>query len=178
MIYDGDENYNMHLFIYEQSSGAHLSMLTALHLLGTRPRFKFSGLILNYGCYDMSFLPQARNFHKSPPLILDLERMEKFLDAFCPGMAPEERRRPSISPFFQDLTDKNLPPALFICGTEDCLLDDSVMMAVKWQMAGAETILKLFSGAPHGFTMLDPTKVENAREADEVIKGYLDEKLT
>lgn len=29
-----------------------------------------------------------------------------------------------------------LPPALFLCGTEDCLMEDSVLMAARWQMAG------------------------------------------
>lgn len=45
-----------------------------------------------------------------------------------------------------------LPPALFSCGTLDPLLDDSVMMSAKWAMSGAESILKIYPGAPHGFT--------------------------
>lgn len=152
-------------------------MLTALHLLGTRSNFQFSALVLNFGCYDMSFLPQARNFHRSPRLMLDLEIMEHFLEAFCPGMTPEERRKPSISPFFQDLSGLKLPPALYTCGTEDCMLDDSVMMAVRWQMTGTETILKFFAGSPHGFILFDPAKVDNARDVDKVIQQFLIEKL-
>lgn len=109
--------------------------------------------------------------------MLDLEIMERFLEAFCPGMTSEERRKPSISPFFQDLSGLKLPLALFTCGTEDCLLDDSVMMAVRWQMIGTETILKLFSGAPHGFILLDPALVDNARDVDKVIQQFLVEKL-
>ena len=51
-----------------------------------------------------------------------------------------------ISPFFADLTKMKLPPALFTCGTQDCLLDDSVMMSAKWLMSGAEAILKIYPG--------------------------------
>ena len=125
----------------------------------------------------MSFLPQARNFERDPPLVLDLEMMNHFADAFCPGMTPEDRRNPAISPFFQDFSGMKLPPALFTCGTEDCLLDDSVMMAAKWQMTGTETILKLFPGAPHGFTMFDPAE-ENVKDYDQIVKEFLSSKLT
>ena len=103
--------------------------------------------------------------------------LSHFVDAFCPGMTHEERRKPAVSPFFQDLSGMKLPPALFNCGTEDCLLDDSVMMAAKWQLTGTETILKLFPGAPHGFSMFDPTKVENTKDLDEVMKQFLSSKL-
>ena len=120
-----------------------------LHLLDTKPQFKLSGVVLNFGVYDLSFLPQARNFHK--PLFLSPKLMQQFVNAFLPGMSPEERRDPSISPFFRDLNGMKLPPALFTVGTEDCLLDDSIMMALKWQMTGAETITKIFNGAPHGY---------------------------
>lgn len=51
-----------------------------------------------------------------------------------------------ISPFFADLTKMKLPPALFVCGTLDCLLDDSVLMSAKWRMSGAESILKVYPG--------------------------------
>jgi acetyl esterase/lipase len=38
------------------------------------------------------------------------------------------------------------PPAIFTCGTLDPLLDDSVLMATKWTMSGAEAVLKLYPG--------------------------------
>ena len=109
--------------------------------------------------------------------MLSLEMMDHFLEAFCPGTTREERRKPSMSPFFQDLSNMDLPPALFNCGTEDVLLDDSVMMAVKWQMTGTETVLKLFPGACHGFILFDHTEVENVRDVDKVIQDFLSDKL-
>ena len=97
----------------------------------------------------MDRLPQAINFKDT--LVLDTNTMQHFIDAFTPGMTVEERKDPKISPFYADLTGLKLPPAIFTCGTEDLLLEDTVMMATRWQIAGAVTIVKLYPGEPHGF---------------------------
>ena len=99
-----------------QSAGGHLTILSAFHLLKTRPAFQLSGLVCNYGAYDLSLLPQARNFPK--PIVLSPEMMANFMQAFLPDRSAEECRDPAISPFFQDLTGMKLPSALFTCGTE------------------------------------------------------------
>lgn len=52
-----------------------------------------------------------------------------------------------ISPFWADFNNiGKLPPALFTCGTLDCLLDDSVLMSAKWMASGAEAVLKVYPG--------------------------------
>ena len=97
--------------------------------------------------------------------------MARYFEAYLPGKSLDERRDPWISPFYANLNKMKvsspelrpwpwsmltlllqLPPALFTCGTLDVLLDDSMMMSTKWAMSGAETILKLYPGAPHGFS--------------------------
>jgi len=70
-----------------------------------------------------------------------------------------------------------LPPALFLCGTEDCLMEDSVLMAARWQMAGGEGVVRLFSGAPHGFIAIPDEMAESAREGKEVVREFLREKM-
>jgi len=140
-----------------------------------RPKFHLAGLVLNFGAYDLTSLPMARNFKE--PLVLTPEIMAHFLDAFLPGISIEQRKDPSISPFYKDLRGLKLPSALFACGTSDCLLDDTVMMAVKWQMAGAEAITRLFPGAPHGFTAFPPDKMVAAKEWREIAQEYLRAKL-
>ncbi len=119
----------------------------------------------------------ARNFSKAVPLVLDYDIMKHFMEAFLPGVTPEQRKDPSISPFYKDLTGLKLPSALFTCGTEDCLLDDTVFMGVKWQIAGAEAIIKIFPGGPHGFVMFPQDQVESAKEGLELIKEYLVSKM-
>ena len=122
--------------------------------------------------------------------------MIKYMDAFLPGVSPEDRKDPSMSPFYEDLTSLKLPPALFTCGTEDCLLDDTLMMGLKWQMAGAEAIVRLYPGAPRkslfhnhsldvaytccvdGFVLFSPERLVAAKECLEDIITFLNEKTS
>ena len=63
------------------------------------------------------------------------------------------KKDPAISPYYEDLAPfrGHLPPALFTCGTNDPLLDDSMNMGLKWCMAGAKGVVKVYPGAAHGF---------------------------
>ena len=76
-------------------------------------------------------LPMARNYTK--PLILNRKMIEEFIKALLPGMSPEQMKDPSVSPFYEDLAPfrGRLPSALFTCGTDDALVDDSIGMATK-----------------------------------------------
>ncbi|KAL8949392.1 MAG: hypothetical protein Q9222_004492 [Ikaeria aurantiellina] len=161
-------------FLGGESAGGHLSMLTYLHLTHSRPDFHFSGLVLNYGVYDCSFLPRVYTFKKRDTLVLDKELMEHYREAFLPGKTPEELHHPSISPFYQDLNGLDLPPALFTCGTEDVLLDDTVMMSVKWQMSGGKAAVKIYPGAPHGYTLFPHDQCPEAKAALEETCAFID----
>ena len=119
-------------------------------------------------------LPEIRNTTK-PLGILTPDMARECNNALLPNTTPEQRRDPSISPFYADLSSMKLPPALFTCGTEDCLLEDTVMMAVRWQMSGAEAVVKLFPGAAHGFIAFQ--KAESAAEGWNCIAQFLKEKL-
>ena len=57
---------------------------------------------------------------------------------------------PDASPLYADL--RGLCPALFTVGTADSLLDDSVFMACRWELAGNETELAVYPYGPHGLT--------------------------
>lgn len=133
--------------------------------------------MLNFGCYDLScFLPSARNF--SRPLILDLDLMEHYIEVLLPNTSEAQRRDPAISPYWADLKGLKLPPAIFVCGTEDPLLDDSVLMCAKWQMNGAEGILKVYPGAPHGFIQFPLDSYEAVKEGLNDVKTFILDKMT
>lgn len=70
-----------------------------------------------------------------------------------------------------------LPSALFTCGTSDLLLDDSVIMSTKWAMSGAESILKIYPGAPHGFSFFPVGGTERTDECLKDIGMYMRERL-
>ena len=76
--------------------------------------------------------------------------MAWFYDCFLPDMDFEQRRRPDVSPIYADLS--GLPPARFVVGTLDPLLDDTLFMEARWRVAGARTQLEIVPEGVHGFT--------------------------
>ncbi|RAL63364.1 hypothetical protein DID88_003787 [Monilinia fructigena] len=102
-----------------------------------------------------------------------------FAYAFLPGMTNEQKKNPLISPYYENLEKfrGRLPSALFTCGTEDPLLDDSVTMATKWMMTGGEAFIKVYTGAPHSFIGL-ADMLKEARDAQEDTKTYIKDCMT
>ncbi|KAL8995312.1 MAG: hypothetical protein Q9169_004916 [Polycauliona sp. 2 TL-2023] len=162
-------------FVGGESAGANLALSTYLQLTTSRPSFKFSGLVLNYGLFDLSFLPSVHNSNQHESMILNKESLDHMIAAYCPGMSLQELRHPSVSPFYHDLKGLDLPPAIFTVGTEDCLLDDTVMMSARWQMYGGQAVVRIFPGAPHGFTLLPQDKCPEAKEGVEVGCAFIRE---
>lgn len=182
LVDHAEEEYGAKLLVIGgDSSGGNLSVLTAFQLMRSRPEHQLAGLVLQYGFFDLTLnLPVASSFTKD--LVINVHTLEEMHKHYTPGIAKEERRSPSMSPLYEDMQalalsvpSKSLPPALFLCGTEDPLLDDSMMMSMKWMMASGEAILKIYPGAPHGFTHLSGIAV--AEEAKATMIQFINEKL-
>ncbi len=137
------------LLIGGESAGAHLAALTLLRL---RDRHGISGAFcganLVFGVYDLPMTPSARSWGDRN-LVINTPTMAWFADMFTPNMTDDERRSPEVSPLYADLSD--LAPALFIVGTLDPLLDDSLFMAARWRAAGNDATLLVFPESVHGF---------------------------
>ena len=105
--------------------------------------------------------------------------MGHFADSFLPGTDLEQRKNASISPYYEDLEKfrGKLPSALFTCGTEDPLLDDSVAMGTKWLIGGGKAIVKIYPGAPHGFIAFSPSMLKESGEALDDTKTYIQDCL-
>ncbi|KAL4914874.1 Alpha/Beta hydrolase protein [Aspergillus aurantiobrunneus] len=167
-------------FMGGESAGACLVVLATLHLLHWRPSHVLSGLILHYGFYDLSLgLPALAT--STRPLMVNRTALEHFTEAYLPGVTPDERRSPSISPIYADFpalaagSANGLPPALFIVGTEDCLLDDTILLGTKWRIAGGESLVQFYPGASHGFTVMPGLPV--AEEANAASVRFLQERV-
>ncbi|KAF2474201.1 alpha/beta-hydrolase [Lindgomyces ingoldianus] len=177
LIKNGEEKFGGELmFTGGESAGGHLAALVALYLLEKAPSFAFRGLLLHFGCYDLSgFLPMVD--HHELELVIDLDVMQKYIDALLPNTTPMERRHASISPFFADIRGKKLPPALFTCGSEDPLLDDTLFMGAKWQAWGNEAVVRIYNGAPHGFIMFPPGTCDAVQEGLDATEEFVKQKI-
>jgi acetyl esterase len=146
------------------SAGAHLTAVTLLRL---RDRHRITGAfgaaVFQYGCFDLSMTPSQRLWGERN-LVLSGPIMIWFADQFLPGHDREGRRDPDISPLFAELS--GMPPALFTCGTQDPLLDDTLFMEARWRQAGHDTELRIWPEAPHGFVSF-PMSVADAALAAE-----------
>ncbi|KAJ5470181.1 hypothetical protein N7530_007538 [Penicillium desertorum] len=182
MVDHAVEGYGATLrFLGGDSAGACLATVSALQLIRSRPSYKLSGIVLPYGLFDLTLgLPTVAASTK--PLMINLAILERFNGAYVPGMSTVERKIPSVSPLYEDLralvaaSGTSLPPALFLCGTDDPLLNDTILMSSKWNIAGGEAIVKIYPGATHGFTVFPGLPV--ADEANAVTLDFLQEKLS
>lgn len=158
-------------FIDGSSSGAHFAALTVLHLRRSRPDFYLRGLVLKYGIFDLTYTnPSIVN--AKDPIIVTHEALKYTTEAFVPGATLQDRQDPDISPFYADLQALSpLPPTLFVCGTQDILVDDSVFFSTKWMMVNSKTVLRMFPGALHGF--VDFEGMPMSQEGYDTITDFL-----
>jgi acetyl esterase len=135
------------LLIGGESAGAHLAACTLLRLRDRDAVDRFCGANLVFGIYDLGGTPSQRGMTGRPDL-LTAEQIEYFAELFTIGRSVEERRDPDISPLYADL--QGLPPALFTVGADDHLVDDTLFMAARWELAGNDTELLVYPESPHG----------------------------
>jgi acetyl esterase/lipase len=130
------------------SAGAHLAALTLLKMRDTaKARFACAHFI--FGFFDLALTPGARQFgaERSRPRTSDLHG---YVDAF---IGPDrDRQSADVSPLYADLSD--LCPAVFVVGTEDALLEDTLFMHMRWLAAANVSELHVYPGAPHNFVSL------------------------
>lgn len=164
----GPEFGTERLVIGGESAGAHLTAVTLLRL-GEAAR-AFRAAQLTFGAYDLSMTPSQRRWGERN-LALSTPVLQWFTAKFLPGMSLEERRAPDVSPLYADLS--GLPPARFVVGTQDPLLDDTLFMEARWRAAGNETELEVVAEAPHGFVGFPLTVAERelARQREYVARA-------
>lgn len=152
-----------------ESAGGYLTMVVTLQLRarGIDVREKLDAIVPVYGVFDYTYTPSMLS-HKRR-IVMGLQDAKNFLETAMPldKFPYSMRNRPEISPLYDDLSA--LPPALFLCGTADPLLDDSVFMANKYYLAGNKAELKLVQEGFHGFTLFPSGDM-----GDEAIKASID----
>jgi acetyl esterase/lipase len=135
------------LLIGGESAGAHLSACTLVRVRDRHDAIdRFVGANLVFGQYDHGGTPSQRAVPERPD-VLSIATLLRVEECFLPGVSPEERRAPDISPLYADLRD--LPPALFTVGADDHFIDDNVFMAARWELAGNTAELLVYPESPH-----------------------------
>lgn len=155
-----------------ESAGAHLAAHAVLKLRERADFGRVRGAVLFYGAFDLGGTECARNA-PADALVLHGPSLRKGGEALLPGLTPEERRSPDLSPAYADLA--GLPPALLLCGTLDPLLDDTLLMAACWQAASGNAAVEIAPEAPHAFNRF---RTRMAERTNAFVREWINERMT
>jgi acetyl esterase len=138
------------LLIGGESAGGHIAAVTVLRMRDRHQAAdRLFGANLNCGVYDITGTP-SRTLPPPENDVLAIGSGDGGSSAITYFDSITNLRDPDVSPLFADLRD--LCPALFTVGTGDTLVDDSVFMAARWELAGNETELAVYPHGPHAVT--------------------------
>jgi len=159
------------VFVVGESAGGHLAAATLLRLKQwPQMMARIKGAVLYYGVYDLAGTPSVRAAGLDT-LLLHGPSMVSAMRLLTPGLDEERQRLPPLSPLYGALD--GMPPALMIAGERDPLLDDTVLMARRWQEV-AEVELHLVPEAAHGFIRFP---IELARRVRARTHGWINERI-
>lgn len=136
-----------------ESAGGWLAVSTGLSLRRDHRfdvRSKLDAIVAGYGIFDLTYTPSLLEHTRS--IVLSKQGMMDFCEACFSHIPMEKRKAPLVSPLYADL--KEMPPALFLTGQIEPLVDDSIFMATRWKQAGNDTELSIVQGACHAFTLI------------------------
>lgn len=156
-------------FLMGDSAGANAVVLATLALrdeLKIDVRSRIKALILNYGSFDLTETPSSTRYEGC--CLVSRTALAQYIKLGYGNVPKEDLKKPHVSPLYADLS--NLPPALFTCGDEDALLDDSIFMATRWHISGNKTEIQIIPEAYHCFN-LNPV-AEAAIEANSKIVDF------
>ncbi|KAF5628931.1 lipase esterase [Fusarium sp. NRRL 52700] len=159
-----------------ESAGAWYAVSVALALRdkhGVDVQSQLSAICAGYGIFDLTYTPSCL-YHKRN-IVLSSDGMQRFAEAAFAHIPLRDRKTPYVSPLYADLG--NLPPAQFLVGTIEPLLDDSIFMAAKWSNSGNEADLRIVDGGCHAFTLIpmgDATE-EGLQSVISFVKKHLNQ---
>jgi acetyl esterase len=152
LLENGEREFgSSRLMLGGESAGGYMAAIVLLRIRDElHAADRVDGANLVFGVYDWGRSPSQRGVRPTTGLdLLDPVGIQFFTECYLPGLTDDERRDPSVSPAFADLT--NLAPALMSVGTSDHLLDDTLMLSARWAAAGNEVELLVLPEMPHGF---------------------------
>jgi acetyl esterase/lipase len=158
-----------------ESAGGWLAVSTVLSLRRAHNvdvRSAISAIVTGYGVYDATYTPSMLQHTRN--IVVGSQGMKDFCEAAFGEIPMADRKHASISPLYADLT--GLPPALFLTGNIEPLIDDSVFMATKYLEAGNSCELVVVNGACHAFTIIEMG--DTTAEGISVVVDFVRRKLS
>jgi acetyl esterase/lipase len=139
------------LIIEGESSGAHLAACALTRLARHRSLEEVAGFVSLCGAFDLAGSKSLRTATGS--LIIEPRSAQRNLDRLTSNLAVTDAQ---VSPVFADLSA--MPPALFIAGALDPIVEDTLRMHDRWQRQAGSSDLLVVPEGPHGFERL-PTRL-------------------
>lgn len=140
-----------------ESSGAHLALESLLHLRSMGTYDVVRGFYAVCGAFNLEGSDSLRDSTGST-LLIDGPSALRNLQRLSPSLPSHLRR----GPLHADL--RELPPALFIAGQLDPIVDDSIEIHAKWLKANSNARLAVIPEGAHGFNRL-PTRLASKTNA-------------
>ncbi|MGI9111458.1 MAG: alpha/beta hydrolase fold domain-containing protein [Gaiellaceae bacterium] len=153
------------LCIGGESAGAQLAVVTLLRLRDRHDLAPFVAASLASGFFDLGLTPSARVWGNRR-LGLTSDELEWLAGRF---VNPSRRREPDVSPLYAEL--EGLPDALFLVGTLDPLLDDTLLLSSRWAAAGNHAEAVVLSGGVNSVYDSAPPLASAARTRASAFLG-------
>ncbi|WP_310620967.1 alpha/beta hydrolase [Flexibacterium corallicola] len=156
-----------------ESAGANLAVVTLMRLRDKHNLTPFKGTVLTGGFFDANLTPSARQWGDEP-LVMTTRDIEMCIRHYL--VRGNDPFSGDISPLYGKL--HNLPPTLISVGTKDPLLDDSLFLASRMQVAGSQVDVEIYEQGCHVFQSFDLALAKISRKRiDTFLKSRMSSKL-
>jgi monoterpene epsilon-lactone hydrolase len=144
-----DSDAHRPLFVAGDSAGGSLTAVTLMRGrdAGCPPP---AGAILISPSTDLTMSGASHAYNERLDPIFSLQATKLLPDVYCPGA---DLRQPWLSPLFGDW--RGLPPLLFLAGSTEMLLDDSIRAHDRARAAGVDARLRVHASVPHVFPVFE-----------------------
>ena len=147
------------LIVGVESSGAHLAACSIVQLAKRRSLKELAGFVSFCGAFDMAGSDSLKQADDQT-LILSAPSAYRNLQRLTATMPKDAAHSPDVSPNLADLA--GMPPALFIGGALDPIIDDSHKMYRRWSECNGNATILVVPEGPHGFERLPTALADTA----------------
>jgi acetyl esterase/lipase len=156
------------LFVAGDSAGGGLTAVTLMR--GRDEGYpQPAGAILLSPSTDLTMSGASHHYNEHLDPLFSRQATKLLPNVYCPGA---DLGQPWLSPLFGDW--RGLPPLLFLAGSTEMLLDDSVRAHDRARAAGVDAQLRVYASVPHVFPVFE--WLPEARTSVAEIAGFIRER--